>query len=164
MSEKKESKLRGLIKKYPHLFPKHRETGEPFFYFECGDGWYDLIECLFAQINGHSQNWEYYPKTRQEKYLDVGKEVPKYITEYLEKHPEKLKDFHVEQVKEKFGGLRFYTTYVNDEIQGGIDFAEEMSFRICEDCGNPGKVYGGSWIVTRCEAHKPKAKAKTDEM
>lgn len=148
-------KLDTLPAKYPHLFPKHRETGEPTFYFECGDGWFDLIDCLLAEIDHYYQQWEHYAQAR-DKALAEGKEIPEYAQRYLKEKPENpLANFQVEQVKEKFGGLRFYTTYANDEIHGAISFAETLSFRICETCGNPGKVFRKSWIVTRCEKHMP---------
>lgn len=57
------------------------------------------------------------------------------------------------QVKEKFGGLRFYTSTRNEEQEGMIQFAEAFSVRICEVCGNRGKTYGPTWFRTRCEAH-----------
>lgn len=60
------------------------------------------------------------------------------------------------QVKEKFGGLRFYIQGGDDQISGMIDLAEDLSEKICEVCGNPGKkknVQG--WLITRCDAHTP---------
>ena len=152
-------RLNTLPSKYSHLFPKDKE-GNPSFYFECGDGWFDLIDCLLAEIHNCYQQWEHYANTRN-KALAAGKEIPEYAQKYLEEKPKNpLADFQVEQVKEKFGGLRFYTTYGNDQIHGAISFAEEMSFRICETCGNPGKVYSKGWTVTRCEDHMPESSKK----
>lgn len=69
------------------------------------------------------------------------------------------RDINVEavQVKEKFGGLRFYVDCSEDYLDGAIDMAEEMSYRICERCGKPGKARGGGWIRTlcdECDSHK----------
>jgi len=55
------------------------------------------------------------------------------------------------QVKEKYGGLRFYVGYASDEMQKLIDEAESASYTICEDCGAPGKASGNAWIRTLCE-------------
>jgi len=55
------------------------------------------------------------------------------------------------QVKEKFGGLRFYVTAVTDEIEQAINDAEERSYKICERCGKPGKPDNFGWIRTLCE-------------
>jgi hypothetical protein len=57
------------------------------------------------------------------------------------------------QVKEKYAGLRVYTDYVNDELQAVIREAERESFKICEECGKPGKVRGRGWYYTACEEH-----------
>lgn len=56
------------------------------------------------------------------------------------------------QVKEKFGGLRFYITGGQpDAVNKLVSDAEDASYRTCQDCGNPGKTHGGSWIRTVCD-------------
>lgn len=66
--------------------------------------------------------------------------------------------YHICQVKEKFGGLRFYVDIIEpapeaktDEFHHLISKAENDSFTICESCGEPGKQRGGGWIVTACD-------------
>jgi hypothetical protein len=61
--------------------------------------------------------------------------------------------FEVLQVKEKFGGLRFYASYTNDAISTPIEVAAVESFYICEVCGRPGKCQGGRWTQTLCGEH-----------
>ena len=61
----------------------------------------------------------------------------------------------IHQVKEKFGGLRFY---VGDEDipTGGyeiIEKYEKLSRVTCEQCGNAGVLRKGKWLRTLCEAH-----------
>ena len=55
------------------------------------------------------------------------------------------------QIKEKFGGLRFYYRGGNDITDAYVEFAEGMSYRTCEYCGKPGKETKGGWIKTLCE-------------
>ena len=59
------------------------------------------------------------------------------------------------QVKEKFGGLRFYTGSIAEdkweEVHGWINEAEAKSYETCEQCGEPGKRVGGSWVRTLCD-------------
>ncbi len=55
------------------------------------------------------------------------------------------------QVKEKFGGLRFYVQGSNDFFDGMICMAEQASYTICEQCGKPGKPRSGGWILTLCD-------------
>lgn len=65
-------------------------------------------------------------------------------------------DYEIFQVKEKFGGLRYYIGGVSpdvyDEVHHLIGLAEEQSFRICERCGQPGRERSGGWILTLCDA------------
>lgn len=62
-------------------------------------------------------------------------------------------DGYVFQVKEKFGGLRFYASSCNEECRKLIDQAEHDSYHICEECGEPGKVYRDGWWKTLCPKH-----------
>jgi len=85
----------------------------------------------------------------------------------------------VVQVKEKFGGLRFYLadgtvrvdcigvasltvpadqgTFDDEQTTELVAFqklvseAEVESFSVCEECGAPGKQQPGRWIRTLCE-------------
>lgn len=67
-------------------------------------------------------------------------------------------DFYITDIKEKFGGLRFCLNQVTDEIEDIIQFYEEKSFEVCEECGSPGEIYDDFWVVTRCQACKDKEK------
>lgn len=97
----------------------------------------------------------------------------------------------VVQVKEKFGGLRFYlddgTVRVDFIGLGSITVpaeqehfdqdratqltafkklvheAEAESFSTCEDCGAPGKLRSGGWIRTLCEPCHSKRRAARNE-
>lgn len=59
------------------------------------------------------------------------------------------------QVKEKFGGLRFYVHAASDRQRAMIDLAEALSYRTCEQCGAPGVLdeREGRWMTTRCPQH-----------
>jgi hypothetical protein len=59
----------------------------------------------------------------------------------------------VEQIKEKFGTLRFYYRGGDDVINGMVRMAEAMSEVICEECGRPGETNGNEWLRTTCEEH-----------
>jgi hypothetical protein len=59
------------------------------------------------------------------------------------------------QVKEKFGGLRFYANGCTKEMNDLIRVAEEESYKICEDCGKPGELRDTGWYRTLCDTcHK----------
>ena len=73
------------------------------------------------------------------------------ITEVL--NHSKCSGFMVDQVKEKFGGLRFYVSNDNDEIKSLIYEAESDCSKICETCGkegSPDNTPSGRWIKTLC--------------
>ena len=56
------------------------------------------------------------------------------------------------QVKEKFGGLRFYINGADDFVYGMISFAEHLSYQICEECGSTKNIiHTKGWISTICQ-------------
>jgi hypothetical protein len=66
----------------------------------------------------------------------------------------------LDQVKEKFGTLRFYYTGGDEHIHGLVRMAESMSGVMCEECGAPGTTNGGGWIRTLCEKHEAEYQAR----
>jgi hypothetical protein len=65
----------------------------------------------------------------------------------------------LDQVKEKYGGLRFY--FINDckgEVaqliaEDLVHYAENKSCEICDTCGKWGKLRGKGWIYAACKEH-----------
>lgn len=64
--------------------------------------------------------------------------------------------YTIAQVKEKFGGLRFYIDEVNPDVRSQIEdlikVAEGKAAKTCEDCGKPAllrRVNG--WYSTLCD-------------
>jgi hypothetical protein len=68
------------------------------------------------------------------------------------------------QVKEKFGGLRFYINEGTDEIHQRIGEAELESMKTCEITGRPGKLRTDiGWYRTLCgEEYERCLKIKKD--
>jgi len=62
-------------------------------------------------------------------------------------------DKQICQVKEKFGGLRFYNNSGSEEIWQRIHLAESASYITCEKCGELGELRKGGWIQTLCDEH-----------
>lgn len=80
-------------------------------------------------------------------------------------------DYQVLQVKEKFGGLRYYIggvpADVSDSVYALIDAAERESYQTCEECGEPGHERGGGWIKTLCDgcdAERQRRRAEREAM
>ena len=58
------------------------------------------------------------------------------------------------QVKEKFGGLRFYYYGGSEKFEKLVEFAEALAEKTCEVCGEPGQMmYDGYWQQTLCPEH-----------
>lgn len=126
-----------LKNKYKFL---KRKIKAPYSYvlfgIECGDGWYKLLDGLCGKIEKE-----------------------------LSKDGKLAKKFYVTQIKEKFAGLRFYTSYGNDKVFDLINEAENDSFNICENCGKPAKhqtVKG--WMLTLCKACLEKHKQERKQL
>ena len=72
-------------------------------------------------------------------------------------------DFEVTQVKEKFGGLRFYVCVATEEIFDRIAQAEDDSYKTCEACGSTENVTSErSWVITLCSNCRGKHYAQDD--
>lgn len=71
----------------------------------------------------------------------------------------------IAQIKEKFGGLRYYADGdIDEQMDGMIDFAESLSYTICEECGAPGKLRSGGWMRTLCDKHEEERQSRYKEM
>lgn len=121
-----------LNNKFPQIFPEH-------FYFEVHDGWYTLIEELCRLIQLH---------------IDRSNVTPTFIEGFT---PNPINQVIATQIKEKFGGLRFYYDGGNDAIAAAVELTENLSYRICELCGSPGTQNTTGWIKTRCPTCTKKA-------
>lgn len=57
------------------------------------------------------------------------------------------------QIKEKFGGLRFYVGPCDDDVDKLIDASEIRCSETCEECGARGKSRSVNryWVRTLCE-------------
>ena len=83
--------------------------------FECGDGWFNLLDKLSAAITKACPTCE------------------------------------AVQVKEKYGGLRFYYANGNEQVYKLVAAVEHKSLKTCEVCGKPGKINSaGCWLSIRC--------------
>ena len=101
-------------------------------YLGVGSGWYPLIERLAEKLEPM-------------------------IVKFEAEHPndEPASKF-ISDIKEKYGGLRFYAdAYIfNDERDiawdKAINDAEDEAEVTCEKCGKPGQSRPGGWILTLC--------------
>lgn len=118
-------------------FPKM--LGGKYGGFSVGTGWWPIIESLCANMQSHIDH-----KEKQ------GQAIPQVV---------------VEQIKEKFGGLRFYYQGGDEQIHGMVRMAEAWANHSCEECGAPGKRTSEGWIKNLCEFHLAEREAiRAEEM
>ena len=69
----------------------------------------------------------------------------------LKKHKGALRKYRITQIKEKFGGLRWYDEYSTEKIwKEIIPKYEELSYKTCIDCGKPAEYVSCGWISPYC--------------
>ena len=151
-----------LCARYPLIFKDRNENMQNTamcWGLECGDGWYNIIDVLCGLLTSEYRG----AKNRYDHFIEVGVGGVLYGTKKVTQEDideaktkldeETLKVPVAVQVKEKFGGLRFYVQAATDKHYQYISFAESMSYRTCEECGNPGKTYTDGWHTTLCDIH-----------
>jgi len=158
-----------LCKIAPHLFGDRyadMKTTCMCWGFDCGDGWYDLLEdaafkletlitqwiaanpyqnefpsWIFSRFNMHiSWQWRCYSFLAIWEWLMIGIGLRRPAAWWP----------RASQVKEKFGTLRFYLTQGTEEMYAVTDEAERKSALTCETCGQTAKLRGHGWLSTRC--------------
>ena len=182
-----------LCEKYPKMMVnRNKDMKETCMCwgFECGDGWFNILNQLMSQIQHHI-DWKEKQRAGAIKYnemaaqakagnFDLFEETMKALPndEYKEKRlaeivagdfrqvPNSIPQVTLDQVKEKFGTLRFYYQGGDDYISGMVSLAESMTAVTCENCGNPGSCRGGGWVhtyCTPCEEARELARKQYDE-
>lgn len=158
-----------LCSKYPIIFQHRSSTIHQScmaWGIDCGDGWYSLIDVLCAELMAPLVQAEYDYKSRYDTRmeLDAGTlaTTPEYesyasaisIAGAKVRVDQCIQNIPVAaQVKEKFGGLRFYVNNDTDTSRAIINLAEALSYRICEMCGTmrEAKLRTDGWHRTLCE-------------
>jgi hypothetical protein len=120
--------------RFPKMF------SQPYGGFAVGRGWWPILQALCSNIQSHTDWWN---KNRESRPV--------------------VEQVVVEQIKEKFGGLRFYYSGGDEKIQGMVCMAEAWADHSCEECGAPGTSGGKGWIKTLCPVHRAESDARYAE-
>jgi hypothetical protein len=97
-------------------------------------GWWPIIDSLCGQIQAHLKHRN------------------GLASQYPDQH-NPVEEVVIDQIKEKFGGLRFYYTGGDETIYGMVRMAESWASHSCEECGSPGNHTKDGWIKTLCNFH-----------
>jgi hypothetical protein len=162
--------------KMAQKFPRYVNDNTRFGGFAVGEGWYPILEALIGQID-HYTTWRRRmraydlrlarakAKGRESllRFITKGKAIPSFYDEQraddiMENDQRditpKVEFVLIEQIKEKFGGLRFYYQGGDDHIDGMVTMAEIWAGQTCETCGEKGKRRDGGWVRTLCDKHE----------
>jgi len=181
-----------LCERYPKMMVNRNKSMQETamcWGFSCGDGWFNILNELMSNIQHHI-DWKNQTRTRDiafnQAIIDARRQ-PADWTKFNEIHPRdnswtdelrediingtlelrniepEVEQVTLDQVKEKFGTLRFYYTGGDDYVRGLVSMAESMSSVTCEECGNPGETHHGGWIRTLCDTHEAERQAKMKE-
>ena len=69
---------------------------------------------------------------------------------------DKLEQFTILQIKEKYGSLRFYASGGNERTHEIIAKYEDLSEVTCVECGKPAKWISTGWICPYCDECRKK--------
>jgi hypothetical protein len=182
-----------LCEKYPKMMVNRNKNMQETcmcWGFECGDGWFNILDQLMGNIQHYidwkekqrkwameynematqakAGNFELFEETMKAQPSDEYKEkrLAEIVAGDFREVPESIPQVTLDQVKEKFGTLRFYYSGGDDYISGMVSLAESMSGVTCEGCGNLGERRGGGWIhtyCTPCEEARELARKQSDE-
>ena len=123
-----------LLEKYPWLYPVSEYTGKPLDNYDYSFTWMDDVPL----------GWN----------IAFGKQMVEELGALLEKYNYQG-EYSICQIKEKFGGLRWYDngfpTEGYEEYKEWLGKYEELSFKTCIDCGKPAKYFTRGWITPICE-------------
>lgn len=111
------------------------------------------LEAYLKSIGGLKNGfYENRPPIISKDFFDISKGWFPLVHELIEKIITMGWDKEICQVKQKFGGLRFYINAAPNEIHKVIHEYEVKSFKTCEHCGKTGKLcHHGRWLTTLCE-------------
>lgn len=121
---------------------------EPYGGFAIGEGWWGIVEELCSQIQHHI-DWVNGSRKRLMENNPYDHTIPEECPQVI-----------VRQIKEKFGGLRFYYDGGDDTVDGMVRMAESWAARTCDVCGDKGKSRDGGWIRTLCDVHEAERQEK----
>ena len=123
-----------LLEKYPWLTPYNVWTGKPLEDYDYEYTWADDI----------SRGWR----------IAFGDQMIEELDQLLKKYNFEDK-YRIVQIKEKFGGLRWYDNGFPEE--GHKEYTdwlckyEDLSFKTCIRCGKPAIGFTKGWIMPLCK-------------
>ena len=135
--------IKKLAEKYPLVFANMSETS----YSDLPDGWVNLVDELCSKLTPLLvESYANYPLNKDESMIGIT----------------------VDQIKEKFGGLRFYCSFLTEDADlwgkatDIINEYENRSYSVCQVTGKTGTQCSvGRQVITLCEDERIRMKGIT---
>ncbi len=132
MDERERNKQ--LIEQYPFLMPYNIWTGKPLEDYNYEYTWLDEMPDGWRNAFGLQMCEE----IKQALLKDGGEKL--------------LNEYKIDQIKEKFGYLRWYDSWATPKVQDIISKYETLSARTCIGCGKPATKISRGWICPWCDS------------
>jgi len=114
-----------VLEAWSIFFEEEPKNTDVAFEMTCDDGWANIVRTTARLLHEHNIQ-----KRNDLAYTPA----------------------RVEQLKEKFGGLRMYISGGDNWTNGVVDMAEELSHLVCEVSGASGSLHRrGNWFKTLSE-------------
>lgn len=127
-SERTRNRL--LVEKYPFLIPASAWDGEEIKNYDYSYTWLDSLPVGWNKAFGEKMCAE--------------------IAEALKKSGN-IEEYRIIEIKEKWGGLRWYDAGGTDETYEIIEKYEKISEKTCVKCGAPATKESVGWISPWCD-------------
>ncbi len=122
-----------LIEQYPFLMPYNVWTGKMLEDYNYEYTWLDDMPDGWRNAFGLQMCEE----IKQALLEDGGEQL--------------LNEYKIDQIKEKFGYLRWYDNWTTKKVQDIIYKYEDISARTCISCGKPATKISRGWICPWCD-------------
>lgn len=121
--------MKDIVQQFPKIF-KAGENHDDVNWYGIPKGWHTTVQWLCSCIQWHCDNLQRRHKVEDDRFQVV-----------------------CVQVKEKFGGLRFYTDGNDAYVDGLISMADTVCAHTCIDCGTTHNVImrNTGWISPLCD-------------
>jgi len=110
------------------------------------------VEGLHRKYRGLFRDWGEIPWACQVRCNQGWREIIEQLCADLDAL--ELPELRINQIKEKFGGLRVYVNIHPADVGALIERAQVRCAEVCENCGAPGNLRRNStgWLLTLCDS------------
>ena len=155
MMDAKQKKNKALCERYPFLIPRNVWTGKRI---TDGAGYWSDSD----KVPEYNYEWTLLDNMPEGWRKAFGEQMCEEMREALIDEG-RLDDYVITDIKEKYGGLRWYSYGETERTIKIIHKYEELSHRTCIRCGAPATVVTTGWINPYCDDCLPRDNNAPDD-